>query len=81
MRGYVLWESQSRLAYGRFTVVLRVLRNWQHRKDLKRLLALDDYMLRDIGLTRDVLQQLMRLPLTADADWERQRLERSRVDS
>lgn len=76
MRGYVLWEAQSRQAYGRFTVVLRVLRNWQDRKDLKRLLAMDDYMLKDMGLTREVLLQLSRLPLTADVMWERERLGR-----
>ena len=52
MRNYVLWEAQSREAYGRFTVVARVLRNWRHRKDLKKLRAMDDHMLRDIGLSR-----------------------------
>lgn len=76
MREYVLSEVRSRQAYGRFTVVARIVRNWRHRKDIKRLQAMDDHMLRDIGLTRDLVEQLSRLPLTADVEWERARLER-----
>lgn len=78
MRNFVLWEAQSREAYGRLTIVARVLRNWRNRKDLKKLRAMDDYMLRDMGITRDEITRLSRLPLTADVDWERDRLERLR---
>jgi uncharacterized protein YjiS (DUF1127 family) len=78
MRNYVLSEAQSREAYGRFTVVARVLRNWRHRKDLKKLRAMDDRMLLDMGITRDEIARLSRLPLTADVQWERDRLERLR---
>lgn len=78
MRDYVLWEAQSRQAYGRLTAVVRVIRNWRHRKDLKKLRAMDDYLLRDIGVTRDELERLSRLPLTADVQWERERLARLR---
>jgi uncharacterized protein YjiS (DUF1127 family) len=78
MRNYVLSEAQSREAYGRLTVVVRVLRNWRQRRDLKKLQAMDDHMLRDIGVTREMLSRLARLPLTADIAWERERLERLR---
>jgi uncharacterized protein YjiS (DUF1127 family) len=78
MRNYVLSEAQSREAYGRFTVVARVLRNWRHRKDLKKLRAMDDHMLSDLGITRDEIARLSRLPLTADVQWEKDRLERLR---
>jgi uncharacterized protein YjiS (DUF1127 family) len=78
MRNYVLWEAQSREAYGRFTMLVRLVRNWRQRKDLKKLWAMDDHMLRDIGVTRDEIARLARLPLTADVEWERQRMERLR---
>jgi uncharacterized protein YjiS (DUF1127 family) len=78
MRNYVLWEAQSRAAYGRFSVVVRVIRNWRQRKDLKKLRAMDDHMLRDIGVTREEISRLSRLPLSADIEWERARLERLR---
>ena len=78
MRDYVLTQSQSRQAYGRLTVVARVVRNWKHHCDLEKLLKLDDYLLRDMGLTRDVIVHLAGLPLTVDVDWERERVLRMR---
>ena len=78
MRDYVLTQSQSRQAYGVLTVVVRVVRNWKHHRDLEKLLAMEDYLLRDMGLTRDVVQHLAGLPLTVDVDWERERVLRGR---
>jgi uncharacterized protein YjiS (DUF1127 family) len=78
MRDYVLTQSQSRQAYGRLTVVARVIRNWKHHRDLEKLLKLDDYLLRDMGLTRDVVLHLTSLPLTVDVDWESERVLRGR---
>lgn len=78
MRDYVLTQSQSRQAYGVLTVVARVVRNWKHHRELEKLLKLDDYLLRDMGLTRDVVKHLARLPLTVDVDWERERVLRMR---
>jgi uncharacterized protein YjiS (DUF1127 family) len=78
MRDYVLTQSQSRQAYGRLTVVARMVRNWKHHRDLEKLLKLDDYLLRDMGLTRDVVLHLTSLPLTVDVDWERERVLRVR---
>jgi uncharacterized protein YjiS (DUF1127 family) len=76
MRNYVVSEALSRQAYGRFTVLLRVIRNWRNRGDLKKLKAMDDYMLRDLGISREMVENLARLPLTADLDWEQERLRR-----
>ena len=73
MREYALHEARSRLAYGRLTGLVRLVRNWKTRNDLKRLMAMDDYMLRDIGVTRDEVRRLSRLSLTADWQWERER--------
>ena len=73
MREYVLFESRYRLAYGRWTAALRLFKNWRLRRDIRRILAMDDYLLRDIGLTRSELHQLLRLPLSADWQWEAER--------
>jgi uncharacterized protein YjiS (DUF1127 family) len=78
MRDYVLTQSQSRQAYGVLTVVARLVRNWKHHRDLEKLLKLDDYLLRDMGLTRSVVLHLASLPLTVDVDWERERVLRGR---
>jgi uncharacterized protein YjiS (DUF1127 family) len=78
MRDYVLTQAQSRQAYGALTLVARLIRNWKHHRDLEKLLKLDDYLLRDMGLTRDMLTHLARLPLTVDVDWERERVLRQR---
>jgi uncharacterized protein YjiS (DUF1127 family) len=76
MREYVLFEARFRQAYGRWTGLVRVVKNWKARSDLKRLAAMDDYMLRDIGLTREELRRLASRPLHADWFWESERLDR-----
>ena len=73
MRDYEINEAQSRLAYGRFTWLARLAGNWQMRKDLKKLRVFSDYQLRDIGLSRHELNQLVRLPLDRDTIWETER--------
>jgi uncharacterized protein YjiS (DUF1127 family) len=73
MREYVLFEARSRQAYGRSTGLVRLAKNWKSRSDLKRLAAMDDYMLRDIGLTRDELHRLAARPLYKDWHWESER--------
>jgi uncharacterized protein YjiS (DUF1127 family) len=76
MREYTLHDARSRQAYGRLTGLVRLLKNWKTRNDLKRLLAMDDFMLRDIGLTRDELQRLARQSLRADWQWQSERQDR-----
>ncbi|NMD08329.1 MAG: DUF1127 domain-containing protein [Phyllobacteriaceae bacterium] len=74
MREYVLHQAQSRQAYGRLTPLVRVVKNWLKRRALRKLENLDDFMLRDIGLTRDDLRLMRRQPLTLDVQWEADRL-------
>ncbi len=78
MRDYVMTQAQSRQAYGVLAAVTRLVRNWKHHRDLEKLLAMEDYLLRDMGLTRDVVLHLAGLPLTVDLDWERERVLRGR---
>lgn len=73
MRDYEINEVQSRLAYGRLTWLVRLVSNWRARRDLKKLHAFSDYQLRDIGLSRHELNQLVRLPLDRDTIWETER--------
>ena len=73
MRDYCQHETTSRAAYGRLTWAVRLVGNWRMRKTLKQLSKLADYQLHDIGLPRDVLQQLIGYPLATDIVWEMQR--------
>jgi uncharacterized protein YjiS (DUF1127 family) len=78
MRGYALNEAVSRDSFGLVAWVRRVARNWQCHRDLKKLLVMDDHMLRDVGLTRELILHLSALPLSVDVDWERERVLRVR---
>ncbi len=73
MRDYIHQEVQNRQAYGRFTAVVRFVKNWTMRKDLKTLLRMSDYQLRDIGLTRPELCRLVDLPVHHDLEFELER--------
>jgi uncharacterized protein YjiS (DUF1127 family) len=78
MRDYILSQAHARETLGLIATAKRVVRNWKHQRDLAHLMKLDDYLLRDLGLTRDLLQHLLELPLTVDVDWEQARVLRMR---
>ena len=42
-------------------------RNWKAKRRIAALANFDDYMLRDIGITRDEVQWAAGLPLTVNA--------------
>jgi uncharacterized protein YjiS (DUF1127 family) len=73
MRDFCQHEASSRMAYGRWTWIMRVLGNWRMRSDLKRIQNFNDYQLRDIGLAREDLAFLLSRPLTSDIYWEIER--------
>ena len=73
MRDYALHEAHSRQAYGRLTDLVRLVKNWKLRNDLKRLAAMDDHMLRDMGLTRGELHHIASRSLHSDWQWDRER--------
>ncbi|MBL8790231.1 MAG: DUF1127 domain-containing protein [Rhizobiales bacterium] len=74
MREYILDQSQSRLPYGTFSMLVRVVKNWRARRQLRQLASLDDYLLKDIGLSRGEISEMRRMPLTMDMQWEADRL-------
>ena len=67
MRDYVLNRALSTGEYGVVSHVRRMLRNWQARRRIQALGSFDDYMLKDIGVTRDELHWAAGLPLTVNA--------------
>ncbi len=75
MREYVMHQASSRHGFGPLPTLVRVFKNWQARKSFRVLMTFDDNQLRDIGLTRNDLHKLMRLPLSADVQWESERLQ------
>ena len=73
MRSHCLHEVSSRAAFGRMTWAVRGWSNWRMRRTLTLLAKLADHQLVDIGLPRDVLLQLIKLPLAMDISWEVER--------
>jgi uncharacterized protein YjiS (DUF1127 family) len=73
MRDFCHHEASSRMAYGRWTWVMRVFGNWRLRSDLKKIQKFSDYQLRDIGLVREDLTFLLSRPLGCDICWELER--------
>ena len=67
MRDYVMNQALSRGEYGIVSFLRRVTRNWKAKRRIAALSNFDDYMLRDIGVTRDEVQWAAGLPLTVNA--------------
>lgn len=67
MRDYALNQALSRGEYGIVYFLRRVTRNWKAKRRIASLGGFDDYMLRDIGVTRDEVQWAAGLPLTVNA--------------
>lgn len=70
MRNYALTHARSFEAAGAFSILGRLIRNWRARRAVTRLDRLDDYMLRDIGVTRDEIRWAAGLPLSVNAALE-----------
>ena len=67
MRDYALHHAHSMEATGAMSIFARVIRNWLARRAVAKLDALDDYMLRDIGVTRGDIRWAVGLPLTVNS--------------
>jgi uncharacterized protein YjiS (DUF1127 family) len=67
MRDYALNRAISLEEGNGFSLFSRIWRNWKARKRVSDLSSYDDYMLRDIGVTRDEVQWAAGLPLSVNA--------------
>jgi uncharacterized protein YjiS (DUF1127 family) len=70
MRDYALSRAEAAEATGSLSLLWRFIRNWRARRAVVRLDALDDYLLHDIGVTRDEVRWASGLPLTVNAALE-----------
>ena len=67
MRDYALNRAISLEEGNGYSLVSRIWRNWQARRRVADLATYDDYMLNDIGVTRDEVEWAAGLPLTVNA--------------
>ena len=67
MRNYALTRAENLGLTVGFNPIARLLRNWRARRSIARLEVYDDYMLRDIGVTRSDVIWAAGLPLTVNA--------------
>ncbi len=67
MRNYALHRAASLGEFGAISHLRRFLRNWVARRAIARLDNYDDFLLRDIGVTRDDIRWASHLPLSQNA--------------
>ena len=67
MRDYALTQSLNRQQAEEFGFLGRLFRNWKARRRIAHLQELDDYLLDDIGVTRDDLKWASQTPLNENA--------------
>jgi uncharacterized protein YjiS (DUF1127 family) len=79
MRDYILHQAHSRDSTYVFPKLRRWVRSWFAKRSIRSLETMDDYMLNDIGLTRDDLRYAMRLPYDVDPILEMTRIRESRM--
>ncbi len=75
MRNYIQQLAEYRAPHGLLGKLHLHYKNWCLRRDMRRLLSqLNDYQLRDIGITRHDLNWLIAQPRDCDLRWEIGRL-------
>ena len=67
MRDYALTRALSLGEAGKGSSISRLFRNWLARRSVARLQSYDDYLLRDIGVSREDIAWAAGLPLTVNA--------------
>ena len=67
MREYALNRAESLGEWSAGTFLSRTFRNWKARKRVAQLENYDDFLLTDIGLTRDEVRWASTLPLSVNA--------------
>jgi uncharacterized protein YjiS (DUF1127 family) len=67
MNDYALHQAQTAGSLPGVGIIARLIRNWRARRSVRRLQDLDDYMLHDIGATREDVTWAARHPLSVNA--------------
>lgn len=67
MRDFALSHARSFETVGAASLFGRLIRNWRARRAVNRLDTFDDYILRDIGVTRGDVRWASGLPLSINA--------------
>jgi uncharacterized protein YjiS (DUF1127 family) len=65
MREYVLHQAVARQMTFAGSPIARAISNWRNRRVIRQLEENDDFMLRDMGITRGDLRRAASLPLSA----------------
>jgi uncharacterized protein YjiS (DUF1127 family) len=76
MDEYITREVNNRRAWGALTWVVTMVKNMKTRREMRKLWAMSDYQLSDIGLTRETLSRDLNRSLIMNWDFEREREER-----
>ncbi len=79
MEDFIARELNNRRAWGALTWAVNVVKNWKARREMRKLSMMSDHHLSDIGLTRAMLSEDLRRPLTSNWDFERAR--QARINS
>jgi uncharacterized protein YjiS (DUF1127 family) len=67
VRDFALNHARSFQAAGSSSIFHRLIQNWFARRSVSQLDRLDDYLLRDIGVTREDVRWASNLPLSMNA--------------
>ena len=78
MRDYALHQAQVSGNIAGAGLLSRLIENWRARKAVAALAKLDDFMLRDIGVSRAEINMLAHGSLTKNAALELEELTRGR---
>jgi len=76
MDEYMTREVNNRSPWGALTWVVTMVKNMRTRREMRKLWAMSDYQLADIGLTRASLAGDLNRSLILNWDFEREREER-----
>lgn len=79
MRDYIFHQAFSRDSVFVFPKLRRLIRSWLAKRNLRRLEQLDDYLLKDIGLSRDDVRYALHLPHDVDPIEEMSRIREQRM--